>query len=167
MGFYSWILCFSPLKELTICKNLDIQPRKQEPCILNMDVSICSGEGVEWGEGVGNYSLWCINKSVCNKKDGSWPSSTHILSKKNPPHFPPKQSSPAWQVAAGLNTSVRRAQWRVTSGCLCLEDHLLCGSTQLGLRSVLPPPSLKETLENLLDPSKGQGAMRGAALLTL
>ena len=29
------------------------------------------------------------------------------------------------------------------------------------------PPSLKETLENLLDPSKGQGARGGAVLLTL
>lgn len=50
LSFYSWVLCFSPLKELTIWKNLDIQPRKQEPFIWSMDVAICSGERVKWGE---------------------------------------------------------------------------------------------------------------------
>lgn len=158
LSFYSWVLCFSPLKELTIWKNLDMQPRKQEPFILSIDISICSGEGVKWGEWVGNYSLWWTNKSVSSKKDGSWPSSTDIRKQGKHPIFHLNNPLQHNKWLHDSVASVSGIQWRATPGCPCSGWTICCvgpcswASTLLVLHPLAAKRHLKISLQ-----AKGRG----------
>lgn len=105
----------------------------------------------EWGEWDGNYSLWCINKSVGSKKDRSWPSSKDMWSKKNQPIFllnNPLQHNKWLRYARYLVSS---AQWTVTSSLLCFNWTICCvGPHSWALLSGSSTLSQRDTWESPL-----------------